>query len=68
MRVPLQYAVAGKYLFVKEPNKPLLHLYAVPDGAFEQNYAEEPLADGEGQEEEAKPEGDADNDDDDQDD
>ena len=33
----------GKFLFVKEPNKPLLHLYSIPDGAFEQNYTDEPL-------------------------
>ncbi|KAK9809722.1 hypothetical protein WJX73_010444 [Symbiochloris irregularis] len=33
----------GKYLLVKEPNKPLLHLYSLPDGAFEQNYVDEPL-------------------------
>ena len=37
----------GKYLFVKEPNKPLLHLYAIPDGAFEQNYTDEPLPEAE---------------------
>lgn len=37
----------GKFLFVKEPNKPLLHLYSLPDGAFEQNYTDEPLPDAE---------------------
>lgn len=37
----------GKYLFVKEPNKPLLHLYSIPDGAFEQNYTDEPLPEAE---------------------
>ena len=59
---------AGKYLFVKEPNKPLLHLYAVPDGAFEQNYADEPLAEGEQPEGEAsKQDGQADNEDEDDD-
>eukprot|EP00884_Botryococcus_braunii_P013268 jgi/Botrbrau1/21942/Bobra.0249s0065.1 len=31
----------GKYLLVKDPNKPLMRLYAVPDDAFEQNYPEE---------------------------
>ena len=60
---------AGKYLFVKEPNKPLLHLYAVPDGAFEQNYADEPLAEGEQQDGEAKQNGhEGENDEDDQED
>lgn len=34
----------GKYLLVKDPNKELLRLYAVPDDAFETNYVEEPLA------------------------
>lgn len=33
----------GKYLLVKDPNKELLRLYAIPDDAFESNYAEEPL-------------------------
>lgn len=35
----------GKYLLVKDPNKELLRLYAVPEDAFETNYVEEPLAD-----------------------
>jgi translation initiation factor 3 subunit D len=35
----------GKYLLVKDPNKDLLRLYAVPEDAFETNYVEEPLAD-----------------------
>lgn len=26
----------GKYLLVKEPNKPIMRLYQVPDNAFEQ--------------------------------
>lgn len=26
----------GKFLIVKEPNKPVMRLYAVPDNAFEQ--------------------------------
>ena len=33
----------GKYLLVKDPNKELLRLYAVPEDAFETNYTEEPL-------------------------
>eukprot|EP00879_Flechtneria_rotunda_P015744 GHRR01016466.1.p2 GENE.GHRR01016466.1~~GHRR01016466.1.p2 ORF type:complete len:303 (+),score=122.53 GHRR01016466.1:683-1591(+) len=35
----------GKYLLIKDPNKDLLRLYAVPEDAFETNYVEEPLAD-----------------------
>jgi len=35
----------GKYLLVKDPNKELLRLYAVPEDAFETNYTEEPLED-----------------------
>ncbi|KAF8066359.1 EIF3D [Scenedesmus sp. PABB004] len=35
----------GRYLLVKDPNKELLRLYAVPEDAFETNYVEEPLAD-----------------------
>jgi translation initiation factor 3 subunit D len=31
----------GKYLLVKDPNKELLRLYAVPEDAFESNYANE---------------------------
>lgn len=26
----------GKYIIVKEPNKPVMRLYSVPDNAFEQ--------------------------------
>lgn len=26
----------GKYLIVKEPNKPVMRLYSVPENAFEQ--------------------------------
>lgn len=33
----------GKYLLLKDPNKELLRLYAIPDDAFETNYTEEPL-------------------------
>lgn len=33
----------GKYLLVKDPNKELLRLYAIPDDAFETNYVDEPL-------------------------
>lgn len=29
---------------MKDPNKELLRLYAVPEDAFETNYTEEPLA------------------------
>jgi translation initiation factor 3 subunit D len=39
----------GKYLLVKDPNKDLLRLYAVPEDAFETNYVEEPLAEDEEQ-------------------
>lgn len=35
----------GKYLLVKDPNKDLLRLYAVPEDAFETNYTEEPVED-----------------------
>lgn len=31
----------------RDPNKPLIRLYAVPLDAFDQNYAEEPLQAGE---------------------
>ena len=31
----------------RDPNKPLLRLYAVPLDAFDQNYADEPLQAGE---------------------
>eukprot|EP00958_Prasinococcus_capsulatus_P004332 scaffold401_cov399-Prasinococcus_capsulatus_cf.AAC.16 len=35
----------GKYLLVKDPNKPLMRLYEVPADAFDNDdYAEEPLA------------------------
>eukprot|EP00850_Spirogloea_muscicola_P016839 SM000140S00588 [mRNA] locus=s140:76311:80526:- [translate_table: standard] len=33
----------GKYLIIKDPNKPLIRLYAVPSDAFENDYVEEPL-------------------------
>eukprot|EP00475_Leptophrys_vorax_P007596 TRINITY_DN14812_c0_g1_i1.p1 TRINITY_DN14812_c0_g1~~TRINITY_DN14812_c0_g1_i1.p1 ORF type:complete len:583 (-),score=51.69 TRINITY_DN14812_c0_g1_i1:242-1990(-) len=33
----------GKYLIVKDPNKPFLRLYEVPSDAFDNDYAEEPL-------------------------
>lgn len=33
----------GKYLLVKDPNKPVLRLYEVPSDAFDNDYAEEPL-------------------------
>jgi translation initiation factor 3 subunit D len=31
----------GKYLLLKDPNKELLRLYAVPGDAFEAHYADE---------------------------
>jgi translation initiation factor 3 subunit D len=31
----------GKYLLLKDPNKDLLRLYAVPQDAFEAHYADE---------------------------
>lgn len=33
----------GKYLLLKDPNKDLLRLYAVPADAFEAHYTDEPL-------------------------
>eukprot|EP00899_Mesostigma_viride_P010870 jgi/Mesvir1/19785/Mv13081-RA.2 len=33
----------GRYLLVKDPNKPLIRLYEVPTDAFENDYVEEPL-------------------------
>jgi translation initiation factor 3 subunit D len=42
--LPLPKKHTGKYLLVKDPNKELLRLYAVPEDAFETNYTEEPLA------------------------
>eukprot|EP00245_Coleochaete_scutata_P017967 TRINITY_DN90_c0_g1_i1.p1 TRINITY_DN90_c0_g1~~TRINITY_DN90_c0_g1_i1.p1 ORF type:complete len:554 (+),score=148.71 TRINITY_DN90_c0_g1_i1:33-1694(+) len=33
----------GKYLLVKDPNKPTIRLYEVPSDAFENDYVEEPL-------------------------
>lgn len=46
----------GKYLLVKDPNKPTLRLYEVPADAFENDYAEEPLP----EEEQAPPPAEAD--------
>lgn len=40
----LSVCCPGRYLLVKDPNKELLRLYAVPEDAFESNYAEEPVA------------------------
>jgi translation initiation factor 3 subunit D len=37
----------GKYLLVKDPNKELLRLYAIPADAFETNYAEDGAMDAE---------------------
>eukprot|EP00959_Pyramimonas_sp_CCMP1952_P435169 9112316-Pyramimonas_sp.AAC.2 len=33
----------GKYVLVKDPNKPLVRLYEVPMDAFEEDFAEEAL-------------------------
>ena len=33
----------GKYLLVKDPNKPIIRTYEVPSDAFEDDYADEPL-------------------------
>jgi translation initiation factor 3 subunit D len=37
----------GKYLIVKDPNKPLLRLYEVPENAFKTDYSEESLVEAE---------------------
>lgn len=37
----------GKYLLVKDPNKELIRLYAIPEDAFETNYVDEPLPENE---------------------
>ncbi len=37
----------GKYLLLKDPNKDLLRVYAVPEDAFENNYVEEQPVEGE---------------------
>ena len=42
----------GKYLLLKDPNKPIIRLYEVANDAFETNYTEEPIAQ---EEEEALP-------------
>ena len=33
----------GKYLLVKDPNKPILRTYEVPEDAFDDGYAKEPI-------------------------
>jgi translation initiation factor 3 subunit D len=33
----------GKYLLVKDPNKPILRTYEVPADSFNDDYAKEPL-------------------------
>ena len=33
----------GKYLLLKDPNKPIIRLYEVANDAFETNYTEEPI-------------------------
>ncbi len=35
-------AGAGKYLIVKDPNKPLVRLYELPKDAFASNYIDQP--------------------------
>lgn len=37
----------GKYLIVKEPNKPVMRLYSVPENAFEQNYTDDAMPENE---------------------
>mmetsp|Transcript_21911 Transcript_21911/g.74471 ORF Transcript_21911/g.74471 Transcript_21911/m.74471 type:complete len:534 (-) Transcript_21911:516-2117(-) len=34
----------GSYLLLKDPNKPVVRLYEVPNDAFEDDYADEPIA------------------------
>lgn len=33
----------GKYLLLKDPNKPIIRLYEIASDAFETNYTEEPI-------------------------
>jgi len=33
----------GKYLLIKDPNKPIIRLYEIAADAFETNYTEEPI-------------------------
>jgi translation initiation factor 3 subunit D len=33
----------GKYLLLKDPNKPIIRLYEIAADAFETNYTEEPI-------------------------
>ena len=33
----------GKYLLVKDPNKPILRMYEVPQDAFNDDYTDEPM-------------------------
>lgn len=35
----------GKYLLLKDPNKPLLRLYEIANDSFETNYSDEPIQD-----------------------
>ncbi len=37
----------GKYLIVKDPNKPILRLYDIPDNTFDSEDSEESSDDGE---------------------
>jgi translation initiation factor 3 subunit D len=41
----LRQAENGKYILVKDPNKPILRFYKVPDSAFEDDDDEEEIAD-----------------------
>ncbi|KAF2186834.1 eukaryotic translation initiation factor 3 subunit D [Zopfia rhizophila CBS 207.26] len=40
----------GKYVLVKDPNKPVLRLYSVPDNTFEEDVEESQVAEDEGEE------------------
>jgi translation initiation factor 3 subunit D len=40
----------GKYVLVKDPNKPVLRLYSVPDNTFEEEAEEAPIAEAEDEE------------------
>jgi len=55
----------GKYLLVKDPNKPLIRLYEVPMDAFDQDFAEEAITEEQAEappEVEEKPEGEVEDD------
>lgn len=40
----------GKYVLVKDPNKPVLRLYSVPDHTFEEDVEESQVAEAEAEE------------------